>query len=117
MKYVLRLILLHIVPFALWAQNAPPAKVAPAPPGVTLSEPIYPIPIEDRAPMRDLQVQWDEIEIDSQRKLLEIEKNHEKQTQIMDQLKVLAIKFAQKKQINLDLYEIDPKELKFVKRK
>ena len=103
------------------AQNAknPPQANPPAalPAGITVSDPIYPIPLEDRDPMRDLQLQWDEMELDNQKKLVEIEKNHQKQQQLMDQLKVLAIKFAQKKQINLDVYDLDPKDLKFAKRK
>jgi hypothetical protein len=98
---------------------APPAAASTfaLPPGVTVSDPEYPYPPELHAKTRDRQLEYDELEIDIQKNLLKIEQDKERQTALMDGIKLDAYQFAQTKSIDLLTYEIDAKELKFVKKK
>jgi len=95
------------------AKAAPPAAVLPA----AVETTAYPLPLEDHAKIRDLQHEYDQLEIDSQKKLLEIEQNKERQAALLDAVKLRAFSFAQAQHINLDLYDLDPAKISFVRKK
>lgn len=100
--------------------RAPAAASAPdpkLPPGVTLSDPAFLFPAEEKIKIRDLQFEYDELEIDSQKMLVKVEQNKARQAALLDAIKMAAYQFAQKKNLSLDLYDLDAKEVKFTKRK
>jgi hypothetical protein len=101
------------------SNNTPAAAApSPAPPaGLTLSEADYPFPLEERDRIRDLQHEYDQLEIDAQKMQVKAEQIKARQSALIDSIKLAAFQFAQSKKINLDLYELDPKDIKFVKKK
>jgi TolA-binding protein len=128
-NFLISLVLVFVAAFAMGQAPAPPdkdkRKVAPGtaqtaptlPPGVTISEPSYLFPVEERIKIRDLQVEYDELEIDNQRMLLKVEQNKARQAAAMDAIRLAAWQFAQAKKISTELYELDPKKIEFVKKK
>ena len=120
---ILRHILAVLVACAgLLGQSAPKAAPAaaapsPAPPSITIGEESYPFPLQERDKIRDQQHEYDQIEIENQKMLLKIEQNKARQTAVMDDIRLTAFQFAQAKKINLDLYELDPAKISFVKKK
>src|SRR5207237_6533115 len=76
----------------------------------------YAFPSQDRAAFRDFQYQNDQLEIENQKLLLRIEQNKAKQAQLLDKERALAFDFATHNQINLELYEVDPVNVAFVKK-
>jgi hypothetical protein len=101
------------------AAVAKPADAAtPAlPAGVTDTITAYLLPDDLKLKIRDAQLEWDELEIDSQKALVKVEQNKERQKELSDAIRVLAYQFTQTKQIDLQAWELDAKTLKFVKRK
>lgn len=98
---------------------APAAAAAPlsAPSGVTIGEESYPFPLQERDAIRDQQHEYDQIEIENQKMLLKVEQNKARQAAIMDAIRLQAFQFSQTKKINLDLYELDPSKISFVKKR
>jgi hypothetical protein len=125
LHWLIRLAQVLVSVFALGqAPQAKPKDKAPDPPiphslplGITLSEPAFLFPVEERGKVRDIQFEYDQLEIDSQRMLVKIEQNKARQAALMDTLKQAAFSFAQAKHIDLERYELDPKDIKFVKKK
>jgi hypothetical protein len=101
--------------------KADKGKVAPAaqalPPGVTDTITAYLLPDPTKLAIRDGQLEWDELEIDIQKMQVKIEQNKQRQKDISDAIRLQAYQFTQAKQIDLTLWELDPKQLKFVKKK
>ena len=79
--------------------------------------PSYPFPLEERDKIRDLQHEFDQIEIENQRMLVKIEQNKARQAAALDAMRLAAFRFAESKKINLDLYELDPAQISFNKKK
>lgn len=77
----------------------------------------YLFPAEIKVQLRDLQYQGDQLEIQKQKKLMEIEKLTEQQNALVDQMKGIAFDFAQAKKIDLNQYELDAVQMKFAKKK
>jgi hypothetical protein len=99
-------------------KTAPPAAThSPAPASITIGEESYPFPLQERDKIRDQQHEYDQIEIENQKMLLKIEQNKARQAAVMDAIRLTAFQFAQTKKINLDLYELDPAPISFVKKK
>ena len=92
------------------------APVAPSPPVVTDTT-IYLLPLEDHAKIRDFQHEYDQLEIENQKKLLEIEQNRARQTALLDAIKLRAFNFAEAQHLNLDLYDLDPAKIGFIRKK
>ena len=119
--------LLLLLGCGLFAQEAPKAQVPKSPPPdfttativhlPTLAPETYALPTEVRGAIRDLQYANDQLEIENQKLLLRVEQNRAKQAEIIDKMKSVAFDFANRNQINLDLYELDPTQVSFVKRK
>lgn len=93
-----------------------PKALAPVAPVITDTI-SYPLPLEDHAKARDLQLRWDELEIENQKMLVKIEENKQQQEAAMVEIRKIFYQFAQARQIDLQLYEPDAKELKFVGKK
>lgn len=72
---------------------------------------------EEKAQLRDLQYQGDQLEIQIQKQMLQIEQEREKQNALVDQMKELAFEVAQRRHIDLGQYELDPITMKFVRKK
>jgi hypothetical protein len=112
-------ILFLFVAFAL-GQAPSKGKAAPAPapsPVVTDELTAYLIPDAEQNKILRLQREWAEREAAIQTMQVTIEKNRAQQTAISEQIRLLSYQFAQSKQIDLKLWEIDPEALKFVKKK
>ena len=114
--------LLFILPvvFIGLALGQKPSKVtapvgAPAP--AVMDTTVYPLPLEDHARIRDFQHEYDQLEIENQKKLLEIEQNKARQAALLDAIRLRAYNFAQAQHIDLDLYELDPARISFVRKK
>jgi hypothetical protein len=91
-------------------------KVTPAAaPVVEVSA--YPFPLAERDQIRDLQHEHDQLEIDTQKMLVKIEQNKARQAADVDAMKLIAFRFADSKKINLDLYELDPAQVSFIRKK
>ena len=114
MKYLL--VLLALVGLYCWAQQPgkPLPAGKPAPAGVTVSPEIYPFPPEFKAPIREYQYESDQLEIENQTLLLKVEKNKERQRELLDAIKQVAFNFASQRKINLDTVDLDPKEVRFI---
>jgi len=108
-------------------QASPPEKdkakaatipAAPTPPaGITVSEPSFLFPVEERIKIRDLQVENDELEIENQKMLLKIEQNKTRQGLIMDGIKADAYQYAQTRHVNLEVYQLNLKEITLDKKR
>ena len=103
------------------ASSSTPASITNAssstPGGITIGEESYPFPLQERDKIRDQQHEYDQIEIESQKMLLKIEQNKARQAALVDGIRLVAFQFSQTKKINLDLYELDPAPISFVKKK
>lgn len=122
---------LHVLAVGLFGQAAKPAQTppsAPPLPGVTLSEPFYPFPAEAKAKFRDLEYENDQLEIENAKLDHQIEerapdlvqqkaKNKARQAMLVDAMKTVAFEFASEKKIDLNLYEVDPAQVRFVNKK
>lgn len=97
--------------------EAPPKQALPA--GIILGDETYPLPIEQKEQIRDLQHQDDQIEIENQKMLLKVEQNHAKQAAMRDSISFIAWTFAQSKHIDVGEhgYELDPGQVKLVPKK
>ena len=112
------------VPPAAPALVAPVVQLPPAPPlalqfpaGVTDTLTAYLLSDDMKLKIRDGQLEYSELEGDSQKMLLKVEQNKARQKEITETIRTLAYQFALSKQIDLKVWEIDAKELKFVKKK
>jgi hypothetical protein len=113
----LRLVLFLVISGAELVAQAKPAAAAPGSPVLLVSDPIYPMPDADRLTIRGYQIEIDELEIDNQKMLLKIEQNRKRQSELWDAIKRDAFEFSRLKKIDLGIYELDPKEIKFVRKK
>jgi hypothetical protein len=77
----------------------------------------YPLPADPRGKIRDLQYQWDQLEIQNQKLLLQVQQNQQKQRDLMDGEKRVAWDYANDKRIDLGLFELDPDDVKFIPKK
>jgi len=111
------LFILPVVFIGLALGQKPSKATAPvAAPAVTDTT-VYPLPLEDHARIRDFQHEYDQLEIENQKKLLEIEQNKARQAALLDAIRLRAYNFAQAQHIDLDLYELDPARISFVRKK
>lgn len=85
-------------------------KALPPTPVVTDELTAYLYPPDDRKESRDLQLEWDELELVTLR-------NTARQLEITAKLRKIAMHIVDDKKIDLKLFELDSKELKFVKKK
>jgi hypothetical protein len=100
------------------AQNPPKKDVAKAPPPAVIDETTaYLLPVDEKLKIRDLQLEYSELEAQNQKLLVQVEQNKQRQHDVADAIRTIAYQFAQAKQIDLKVWEIDAKELKFVKKK
>jgi TolA-binding protein len=106
------------------AQSSPSKKKAPAAPAAAPSAPVvtdeltaYLLPIELQKQTRDLQLDYSELETANQTMTVQIEKNKQKQRDVTEAIQKIWYEFAVSKQIDLKVWEPDPKALKFVKKK
>lgn len=97
------------------AASAP--VVQSLPPGVTDTITAYLLPDAMKSSIRDGQLEWDELEIDTKTMQVKIEQNKARQKEITDAIRVQAFEFFQAKNIDLNLWELDAKQLKVVKKK
>jgi hypothetical protein len=96
----------------------PPAAAAPVVPEITDTVTAYLLTDAEKLKIRDAQLEWQEIESENLREELAIEKNKARQKEISDSVQVLAFQLAQEKKIpEVSQWEIDRKQLKFVKKK
>ena len=93
-----------------------PSATSPATPAVTETT-NYLMPVETQKQIRDLQLEWDELEIEIQRNLVKNEQDKQAQAAAMLKSQKLAFQFATEKKIDLQIYELDSKDLKFVVKK
>lgn len=96
--------------FAQQPAKVPVSTVPPA--GVTVSAESYLFPAEDKLKIRDYQYESDQLEISNQVMLTKIEKNKERQKEIEDSIRLIALNFLTSRKIPVDLYELDLKEAK-----
>jgi len=115
MKHILVFLILAIVP-AICRGQAHGQEAAKLPPGITISDPAYPLPAEDKLKIRDQQNTWDELEIENQKMLVRIEQNKALQKAAQDEVLRIAALFAQTKNLDLKVYGLDGKELKLAKK-
>jgi hypothetical protein len=100
------------------AQNSPKKDVVKAPPPAVIDETTaYLLPVDEKLKIRDLQLEYSELEAQNQKLLVQVEQNKQRQHDVADAIRTIAYQFAQAKQIDLKVWEIDAKELKFVKKK
>lgn len=90
------------------------AQVAPK--AVTDETTAYLLPDSLKLDIRSAQLEWDEVEIDTQKMQVKIEQNKARQKQLEDENRLRALQFARDKGIDLQLWILDAKELKFVKK-
>jgi hypothetical protein len=101
------------------AQHAPKAAAPAAPavsPVVTVVETVYPLPLDQRDKVRDLQHENDSIEIENQKMLVKIEQNKERQALIVDRETMIFSDFGRGKQLDLVQYEADPAQIALRKK-
>jgi hypothetical protein len=114
---IIRLVfLLPVLCLALFAQSKP----APTPPpGLIVSEASYPFPLAERDKIRDLQHEYDAIEIENQKMMVKIEQNKARQSALVSSIQLAAWEFSQAKKIDIgeNGYEFDPAKISFVKKK
>jgi hypothetical protein len=72
---------------------------------------------EDKVQNWRLQLQWAELEIENQKALLKVEQNRAQQQTLMNAIQLTAFNHAQAHGIDLNIYELDSREMKFVKKK
>ena len=84
------------------------AKTVPAVAPETVIETSYTLPLEMRDKFRDLQHEYDAIEIENQKMLLKIEQNKARQAALVDQEMSIASEFGRMKNLDLSQYELDP---------
>lgn len=77
----------------------------------------YLLPIELQKQIRDLQLEYSEIESANQTMLVKVEQNKEKQRDDTQAIQKLWYDFAVSSAIDLKFWEPDPKMLKFVAKK
>lgn len=115
MKFLLHLIVAVLCAAVhAGAQNKPAATPAPK---ITTLELEYSFPLKERDAIRDLQHLDDQIEIDNQKMLVKIEQNKARQKAARDGELQVALQFAEDKHIDLSLYELDPADIRFVRKK
>jgi len=95
------------------------AVPAPAPPSPVITDELtaYLLPIELQKETRDLQLDYSELETANQTMQVQIEKNKQKQRDVTAAIQKIWYDYAIAKQIDLKLWEPDPKALKFAKKK
>jgi hypothetical protein len=76
----------------------------------------YLLPAELKLKVRDNQLEWSELEVDVQKNQLQIEKDKARQKELSDSTQLMVYQFAQDKKIDLNLWQIDAKLLKFTKK-
>jgi hypothetical protein len=91
-------------------------KAVPAP-TVTDELTAYLLPIELQKQTRDLQLDYSELETANQTMQVQIEQNKKKQRDDTEAIQRLWYEYAVTKQIDLKVWQPDPKALKFVKKK
>jgi hypothetical protein len=109
---ITRFLLPIILCVSVCAQSGKPVSKPIATDEVTA----YLLPDDLKLQFRAGQLEWDELEIDTQKMLVKIEQNKQRQKQIEDDNRLRALQFARDKNIDLQLWIIDAKELKFVKK-
>jgi|ERR1700677_379896 hypothetical protein len=111
--------LFFLTAFALAQPPAGKGKAAPVQAGPVLTDELtaYLLPDDLKLKNRDLQLEWAEREAANQTMLVTIEKNKARQAAITDELRTIDGQFAASKAIDLKVWEMDSKELKFVKKK
>jgi hypothetical protein len=82
----------------------------PDPPSGVTESTSYLYPVEEGRKTRDLQLEWDELEISSM-------KNKDRQAEITTELRTIAQQVVTKLKIDMNLFEINAKDLKFVPKK
>lgn len=85
-------------------------------PGISVSAPMFPLPPDLHAQFRDFQHESEKLEIENQKMLLQIEKNKARQVELSDQMKLVALRFANATHIDLSINDLDPEGVKFVKK-
>lgn len=93
------------------------AEKKPVAPVVTDELTAYLLPDAEKLKCRDLQLEWAEREAANQTMLVTVEKNKARQDAITMQIRAMWLDYARAKGIDLNLWEPDAKELKFVKKK
>jgi len=112
-----RLIPLLVFCCGLALAEQPPKPASPAVSPAVTETTIYLLPLDEHAKIRDFQHEYDQLEIENQKKLLEIEQNKARQAALLDAIKIRAFNFAQVQHIPLDLYDLDPAKISFVRKK
>lgn len=99
-------------------QSKDKPKPAPTvlPLGVSVSDPIYPLPLAERDKIRDLQHANDQIEIENQKMLAKIEQNRGKQALLVEEMQLVATGYAQSRHVDIGQYELDPAQIRLVKK-
>jgi hypothetical protein len=111
--------LFFLTAFALAQPPAGKGKAAPVQAGPVLTDELtaYLLPDDLKLKNRDLQLEWAEREAANQTMLVTIEKNKARQTEITLAIQKIWLDYAASKQIDLKVWEPEPKDLKFVKKK
>jgi hypothetical protein len=104
-----------LVSFALGQKGKP----APAPPSPVITDELTAYLLPDDLKLRGLplQLEWAEREAANQTMQVQIEKNKARQLEITQAIQKIWGDYAVSKQIDLKLFEPDPKAWKFVKKK
>ena len=110
-------VLLAILISGFAAAQQKPTKPPPAAPTVLISADSYALPLAERDKFRDLQHEYDAIEIENQKMLVQIEQNKAKQNKIVDQEMDIASKFGRDNNLDLSQFELDPAPIVLRKKK
>lgn len=104
------IVIVHLFCFGLYGQKTV------VPPVAATAEVAYELSADDKDKALHIQLNWDDLEIENQKALLKVEQNKAQQAALMNAFQVIAFNHAQKQKIDLNLFELDSRQLKFVKK-
>lgn len=117
MKFKLSgVVLCLLLPLCVLAQQKQAKPLGPQPVSASTGS-YYPLPVEMRSQIRDLQYVNDHLEIEIQQMMLRIEQDREKQADLVNRMKTVAIGYAISKHIDTAQFEFDANEVRFAEKK
>jgi len=98
-------------------QKKPTTQITPAPPvGLSTAPAFVPVADDIKLQVRNLQYQQDQLEIEKVNLQLRVEELKAKEATLFDQEKLLVYKYAVAHNIDLTDNELDPTEVRFIKK-
>jgi hypothetical protein len=105
-----------LLPLCALGQKQAPKPFGPQPVNASTGV-YYPLPAEMRAQVRDLQYVNDHLEIEIQQLMLRIEQDREKQAELVNKMKTVAVGYAISKHIDTTQFDFDANEVRFAEKK